>query len=61
MTRKDYIELAKIMNKLGRSIEAQSVESKAFNAAIDDITEWLAIDNPRFDSARFISALYGVK
>lgn len=57
MTRKDYIELAKIMNKLGKSIEARTAESKAFNAAIDDITEWLAIDNPRFDSGRFIEAI----
>jgi len=58
MTRKDYIELAKIMNKLGKSIEAQSVESKAFNAAVGDMSEWLQSENSRFNTLQFLEAVY---
>ena len=58
MTRKDYVELAKVMNRLGKSIESRTVESKAFNEAVGDLVDWLSIDNPRFDSTRFIEAIY---
>ena len=58
MTRKDYIELAKIMNQLGKNIEAQTPESKAFNKAVTDLSEWLSSENPRFDSIRFLQAIY---
>lgn len=58
MTRKDYVELAKVMNRLSKSIEAHTPESKAFNEAVGDLTEWLGLDNPRFDSTRFIEAVY---
>lgn len=58
MTRKDYIELAKVMNRLGKSIEAHTRESKAFNEAVADLSEWLSTDNPRFDSVRFLEAIY---
>ena len=58
MTRKDYVELAKVMNRLGKSIEARTIESKAFNEAVGDLVEWLSEDNPRFDSIRFTEAVY---
>lgn len=58
MTRKDYVELAKVMNRLGKSIEARTAESKAFNEAVGDLVEWLSTENPRFDSIRFTEAVY---
>ena len=58
MTRKDYVELAKIMNGLVKSTEAKTRESKAVDEAIDEMVEWLSVDNPKFDAVKFIEATY---
>ena len=49
MTRKDYIEVAKI---LGDNIDFTQ------NKIVQDFCEMFKKDNPRFDSARFIDAVY---
>ncbi len=58
MTRKDYVELAKVMNRLVVAVEPKTAESKAIDQAVNDLVEWLSIENPRFDSLRFIGAIY---
>jgi hypothetical protein len=58
MTRKDYVELAKVMNRLVLAVEPKTAESKAIDQAVNDLVEWLSIENPRFDSLRFIGAIY---
>lgn len=58
MTRKDYVELAKVMNRLVLAVEPKTAESKAIDQAVNDLVEWLSIENPRFDSLRFIEAVY---
>jgi len=58
MTRKDYIELAKVMNRLVLAVEPKTAESKAIDQAVNDLVEWLSIENPRFNSLRFIGAIY---
>jgi len=51
MTRKDYIETAKILNQLSNEID-----SKQFQDLIFEFSEWFASDNPRFDENRFWDA-----
>jgi hypothetical protein len=58
MTRKDYVKLAKVMNRLVLAVEPKTAESKAIDQAVNDLVEWLSIENPRFDSLRFIGAIY---
>jgi hypothetical protein len=58
MTRKDYVELAKVMNRLVLAVEPKTAESKAIDQAVNDLVEWLSIENPRFNSLRFIGAIY---
>jgi hypothetical protein len=58
MTRKDYVELAKVMNRLVLAVEPKTAESKAIDQAVNDLVEWLSIENPRFNSLRFIGAVY---
>jgi hypothetical protein len=58
MTRKDYVELAKVMNRLVLAIEPKTAESKAIDQAVNDLVEWLSIENPRFDAVRFLGSVY---
>jgi hypothetical protein len=51
MTRKDYIETAKILNQF-----ANEIESKQFQDLIFEFSEWFASDNPRFDESKFWDA-----
>jgi len=51
MTRKDYIETAKILNQF-----ANEIESKQFQDLIFEFSEWFASDNPRFDENKFWDA-----
>jgi hypothetical protein len=59
MTRKDYIELAKIMATLREYVEPRTREGRGFDEAVRSMLEWLETDNPRFDSAKFEEAIYG--
>lgn len=58
MTRKDYVAVAKILNGLVNSIEAHTTESKAIDKAVENFCELFATDNSRFDSLRFVEAVY---
>ena len=51
MTRKDYVETAKILNQF-----ANEIDSKNFQDLIFEFSEWLASDNPRFDKNKFWDA-----
>ncbi len=58
MTRKDYLELAKIMKNLREYVEPRTREGRGFDEAVRQMLEWLERDNPRFDSAKFEDAIY---
>lgn len=51
MTRKDYIETAKILNKFSNTID-----SGDFQDLIFEFSEWFSEDNPRFDEQKFFDA-----
>ena len=51
MTRKDYIETAKILQKFSNTID-----SGDFQDLIFEFSEWFASDNPRFDEQKFFDA-----
>lgn len=51
MTRKDYIETAKILNKFSDSIDSHDFENLVF-----EFSEWFLSDNPRFDEQKFFDA-----
>jgi hypothetical protein len=51
MTRKDYIETAKILNQF-----ANEIDSKTFQDLVFEFSEWFTADNPRFDENKFWDA-----
>jgi hypothetical protein len=51
MTRKDYVETAKILNKF-----VDSIDSTDFDELVFQFSEWFLSDNPRFDESRFYDA-----
>jgi hypothetical protein len=51
MTRKDYVETAKILNMF-----SDSMDSHVFNDLVFEFSEWFASDNPRFDENKFYDA-----
>ena len=51
MTRKDYVETAKILNQF-----ADSIDSHVFQDLVFEFSEWFSSDNPRFDETRFWDA-----
>jgi hypothetical protein len=51
MTRKDYIETAKILNQF-----VNEIDSKQFQDLVFEFSEWFALDNPRFDENKFWDA-----
>ena len=51
MTRKDYVETAKILNQF-----ADSIDSHVFQDLIFEFSEWFSADNPRFDEQKFFDA-----
>jgi hypothetical protein len=53
MTRKDYVETAKILNQF-----ATEIDSKTFQDLIFEFSEWFASDNQRFVVEKFESACY---
>jgi hypothetical protein len=52
MTRKDYIEVANILNNHKRYVAEATLESLIF-----DFNEMFLKDNPRFDADRFADAV----
>ena len=51
MTRKDYVETAKILNMF-----ADNMDSHVFNDLVFEFSEWFSADNPRFDENKFYDA-----
>ena len=51
MTRKDYVETAKILNQF-----SDSIDSHVFQDLIFEFSEWFSADNPRFDETKFWDA-----
>ncbi len=51
MTRKDYVETAKILNMF-----SDRMDSHSFNDLVFEFSEWFASDNPRFDENKFYDA-----
>jgi len=51
MTRKDYVETAKILN-----LFAENIDSHVFQDLVFEFSEWFASDNPRFDENKFWDA-----
>jgi hypothetical protein len=51
MTRKDYVETAKILNQF-----ADTIDSHVFQDLVFEFSEWFSADNPRFDEDKFWDA-----
>lgn len=51
MTRKDYVETAKILN-----LFVDEMDSKTFKDLVFEFSEWFMADNPRFDENKFWDA-----
>jgi hypothetical protein len=51
MTRKDYIEISRILNKY-----ESVIEEKDFRDLVDDFSFMFEKDNPRFNSEKFWEA-----
>ena len=53
MTRKDYVETAKILNQF-----VDNIDSHVFQDLVFEFSEWFSADNTRFDADRFAIACY---
>jgi hypothetical protein len=51
MTRKDYVETAKILNQF-----VDNIDSHVFQDLVFEFSEWFSADNPRFDEDKFWDA-----
>lgn len=51
MTRKDYVETAKILN-----LFVDEMDSKTFQSLVFEFSEWFMSDNPRFNEDKFWEA-----
>jgi hypothetical protein len=51
MTRKDYVETAKILNQF-----SDTIDSHVFQDLVFEFSEWFSADNPRFDENKFWDA-----
>ena len=51
MTRKDYVETAKILNQF-----VDTIDSHVFQDLVFEFSEWFSADNPRFDEDKFWDA-----
>lgn len=59
MTRKDYIETAKILLDFKDSIGSDHDGEQTFEGLVDRFSIMFENDNPRFDSDRFADACFG--
>jgi len=53
MTRKDYVETAKILNEF-----IDAMDPKVFQDLVFEFSEWFLSDNPRFSEDKFSEACY---
>ena len=51
MTRKDYVETAKILN-----LFVDEMDSQTFQSLVFEFSEWFMSDNPRFNEDKFWEA-----
>lgn len=51
MTRKDYVETAKILNNF-----VDVIDKNDFDDLIFQFSDWFSSDNPRFDESKFYDA-----
>jgi hypothetical protein len=51
MTRKDYVETARILNNF-----VDVIDKNDFDDLVFQFSEWFASDNPRFDEQKFYDA-----
>ena len=51
MTRKDYVETARILNNF-----VDVIDKNDFDELVFEFSEWFASDNPRFDESKFYDA-----
>ena len=51
MTRKDYVETAKILNNF-----VDVIDKNDFDDLVFEFSEWFSSDNPRFDESKFYDA-----
>jgi hypothetical protein len=51
MTRKDYVETARILNNF-----VDVIDKNDFDQLVFEFSEWFASDNPRFDESKFYDA-----
>lgn len=56
MTRKDYVEVAKILNQFSNRIDSHD-----FNDLVFEFSEFFLEDNSRFDEDKFSEACYVTK
>jgi hypothetical protein len=56
MTRKDYVETAKILN-----LFVDKIDSDDFQDLVFEFSEWFMADNPRFNEDKFSEACYKVE
>jgi hypothetical protein len=56
MTRKDYVETAKILNEF-----LDAIDPHVFQDLVFEFSEWFASDNPRFQEGKFSEACYKVE
>jgi hypothetical protein len=56
MTRKDYIRIAAALKSARPPYHAETAPRVAWDAAVFEIADVLADDNPRFDRAIFYAA-----
>jgi hypothetical protein len=56
MTRKDYVETAKILNGF-----LDYMDSHVFQDLVFEFSEWFLADNPRFNEEKFSEACYKVE
>jgi hypothetical protein len=65
MSKKDYIEIARILKEANQSLQAFSQRTTSGQMVVNDITrelcELFLKDNPNFDPERFRAAVFGTE
>ena len=56
MTRKDYVEVARILNNYRLTSVFDEQDENLFTDLVDNFSFFFEKDNPRFDSAKFFEA-----
>lgn len=56
MTRKDYVEVARILNQYRLTSVFDEQDEQLFADLVDNFSYFFEKDNPRFDSTRFVQA-----